>query len=481
MDHSLFEHPGTVRVFSATGEHQQQTLLPPPTDSPDDPLMWSSWRKAWHTVLLVFITGLTAALANCIGSAQYAMSAELGISDASFSVAIALIFIGIGTGTLLLSPAPRLLGRRITFILCLMSGLAGSAMFGSVQRKGLLIASQGFLGLSDACAEAMVQHSLSDIYFAHQRGSIMGIYVLAISGGTFLGPLVASFVVNSDKLGWPWIGWLGIIFSGTVLLLVALGLEETSFSRDFMPTWGTEVCIDVPQAPITNGKELDAPPEQLETMHSQTEAPTNAKKPYLSRIALVTTTTTDLHVVLHEYLRLLWRTPRCFIWPAVVFAGFQWGGQVTYLTFYLYVEDTTYYEAPFNYTDAAVGIMNVANLIGLVVGVLFGGVFADKFVEWQARRNGGISEPEHRLWLMFPCAIAGPVGLLLFGIGSQRGWDWPAPYVGLGLIGFNWGCAGDICLTYMQQSYPEAILECMVGMAVINNMIGMTVTFASGA
>ena len=45
------------------------------------------------------------------------------------------------------------------------------------------------------------------------------------------------------------------------------------------------------------------------------------------------------------------------------------------------------------------------------------GVFSDWFVIKCARRNGGIYEPEHRLWLFALTTIIAPVSLILWGVG----------------------------------------------------------------
>jgi MFS family permease len=47
------------------------------------------------------------------------------------------------------------------------------------------------------------------------------------------------------------------------------------------------------------------------------------------------------------------------------------------------------------------------------------------------------------------------------------------------MIGFGWGCAGDLSMTYASEVYPEMVLEGMVGISVINNTIGMVFTFAT--
>ena len=98
-----------------------------------------------------------------------------------------------------------------------------------------------------------------------------------------------------------------------------------------------------------------------------------------------------------------------------------------------------------------------------------------------ARRNNGIFGAEHRLWLLFPVVLVAPAGLMIFGIGSDRGWSWPFPYIGLGFIGFGWGCAGDLSMAYLMDCYPEMVLEGMVGVSVIKNTLGCIFTFANSS
>lgn len=91
------------------------------------------------------------------------------------------------------------------------------------------IFNQLFVGASEACAEGNVQLSLSETFFQHQRGTVLGIYVLSTSIGTYLGPLIGEFVV--DRLGWRWIGWLSVIISSVTIIDVYFTLEETLFDR----------------------------------------------------------------------------------------------------------------------------------------------------------------------------------------------------------------------------------------------------------
>jgi hypothetical protein len=93
-------------------------------------------------------------------------------------------------------------------------------------------------------------------------------------------------------------------------------------------------------------------------------------------------------------------TLRIFTFPAAWFAGLQWGVQDAWLTFHLTVEDDNWTEPPWNYIKVALGVTDIACLIGSILGCAYGGWFLDRFVRWMAKWNGGVVEVEMSLWLL---------------------------------------------------------------------------------
>jgi MFS family permease len=437
------------------------------------------------------VTGFTAATANDAASAQTGMNADLGISYNTMNTGAGVLFIGIGYFTLLISPAAWLYGRRITYLICITLGLVGAVWMARVQGAEDTIWNELFVGASESCAEANVQLSLSDLFFEHQRGTVLGIYVLATSIGTFLGPLIGGYI--ADLQGWRWVGWWAVIISGGTLIALYFGLEETAFDRpayrtsDGVSNYQTlditapaEKSIQDSKAAIGDGTG-DAKSAAATTAPDTSETGLANEKPktYFQRIRLITPASNLIGTGFTQYITRLVHTLQVFSFPAVIYSGIQWGSQDAWLTFYLTVEDTTWYDPPWNYGDAGVGLMNVPCIIGALVGCFWGGYISDLFVVWMARRRGGIREAEDRLWIMYPVALFSPLGMLLFGIGSNDGWSWPVPYVGLGFIGFGWGCAGDLSMAYLMDAYPEMVLEGMVGVSVVNNTLGCIFTFTA--
>lgn len=176
----------------------------------------------------------------------------------------------VGYATLLLSSAPWLYGRRVSYLICLCFSIIGAAWFARTYNKTDTIFCQLFVGASESVAEATVQLSLMDLFFQHQRGAVLGIYVLATSVGTFLGPLISGYIADSD-LGWRWMGWFAVIISGVTLVVFFFGLEETAFERDIY------LGVSTSRGNSPNG-DAQPSPEIIHPSEKTTDIPVSPKK-----------------------------------------------------------------------------------------------------------------------------------------------------------------------------------------------------------
>lgn len=498
------ELPGSWELIS----HGEIILRPAPTDSPNDPLNWSRARKIWNGILVCYLAAFTAATANDAGSGGQGMSSEEGISEDYENKAAGVLFASIAFVAYTTAPLPWLYGRKILYLLCMLSGLAGAIWYAKTTSPTDSVLNQMFVGASEACAEANVQLSLSDFTFEHQQGTALGWYVLSTSTGNFLGPLIASFIADSS-MGWRWIGWWAAIITGGTILVLFFLQDESMFDRtpvdpvtagavaaatsssassgraaDQADSAGDEdgsnVSIDKDDKEKTNKDGAIAPT----LLESGALAPESAgsrahepRKTYWQRVQPITLAPNLKGTGFKQYCRRLVSMCSMLLFPGILYSGLQWGAQDAWLSFYLSLEEEYWIEAPWNYGDAADGIMNVPCLIGAVLGCIYGGWLNDKFVIWLASKHGGRREAEDRLWFMIPTAFVSFVGMLLMGIGTAHGWSWPVPYVGLGFLGFGFGCCGDLSMTFASEAYPDATIEGMACIALINNSMACLFTF----
>lgn len=488
--------PGTINIYNLHPEQDEGKLKmtkgnvilqPQPTDSVNDPLNWSRNKKLWNFALLAFITGFTAATSNDAGLAQDSLNELFGISYDSMNTGAGVLFAAIGWGTFFLTPLASLYGRKVAYVICITVGLFGAIWFALTKTTSSAVWSQLFVGASESCAEAHVQQSLTDMYFSHQLGSVLTVYILATSVGTYLGPLIGGFIVQ--YCGYTWVGWIAVIISAGLLIVIFFGMHETYFDR--VSYHGP---LDAPKENLIDNSYYDEKAPQvadssvsseisnrvhnLETARTENNGANETLTGYWKSVALITPAANIVGTGFKQYLVRLKLLFRVFLFPPTLYSGLIWGIQDALLTFYLTVEDDQWYDPPYNYGDTGVALMNIPCLIGSIIGCIYAGVCSDWFAIWMAKRNGGIQEAEFRLYFLFAPAILCPIGLILFAVGTDQDWPWFPTYFGLALIGFGFGSSGDTSMSYLMDAYPDMVIEMMAGVSVINNMIGCIFTFA---
>lgn len=472
--------PGTVNIYDWNARDDQLVktnkngliLVPQPSNSVNDPYNWSSLKRYWNLAVLAFITGFTAATSNDAGSVQDSLNQKYGISYDAMNTGAGVLFVGIAWATFILAPSASLYGRKISYFVCIFLGLLGAMWFALTKDTLDSIWLQLFVGISESCAEAQVQLSLTDMFFQHQLGLVLTVYMLATSVGTFMGPLIGGFIV--EYAGFRYVGWIAVFISAGLLVVIVFFMHETMFDRRHYKMHSAARYDE--KKPHVSVSRVST--DERDIAMAVTNGGREEKKLYWRLVALITPASNLQGWGIKQYLRRLVLLFRVFLFPGCILSGFVWGMQSALLTFYLTVEDDQWYDPPYNYSDTGVALMNVPTLIGLVVGCIYAGVVSDWVAIWMAKRNGGIMEAEFRLYFLLIPAVLCPVGLILFAVGTDKFWPWQPTYVGLGLIGVGYGASGDVALGYLMEAYPDMVVEMMGGVAVINNMIGCIFTFA---
>jgi hypothetical protein len=93
-----------------------------------------------------------------------------------------------------------------------------------------------------------------------------------------------------------------------------------------------------------------------------------------------------------------------------------------------------------------------------------------------ARRNGGIFEPEYRLWLFSLNVVLVPASLILWGVGAAHEVHWFGLMVAMFLIAVTVVTGCTLSLNYVVDSYHALASDAIVSMILVRN----TMSFAIG-
>ena len=106
------------------------------------------------------------------------------------------------------------------------------------------------------------------------------------------------------------------------------------------------------------------------------------------------------------------------------------------------------------------------------------GFFADRFVLVLARRNRGIAEPEHRLWLFAISTIVVPSSLILWGVGAAHHVHWFGLVVAMGTTAFANTAGITLSVAYLIDTYRDLAGDALTTCIIIRNTMSFAIGYA---
>ena len=165
--------------------------------------------------------------------------------------------------------------------------------------------------------------------------------------------------------------------------------------------------------------------------------------------------------------------------PVIFYAGFSYGSNLVWFNVLNATASLILSGSPYNFSSSMVGLAYLSPLIGVVVGFIYTGRLGDWLVIKMARRNGGIMESEHRLWLFSISLLCIPGALILWGVGAAKGVQWFGLVFAMGVIAFTNTLGVQISVSYCIDSYRELSGEAMVTVIIIRNTMSFAIGYGS--
>ncbi|ORY56986.1 major facilitator superfamily domain-containing protein [Pseudomassariella vexata] len=484
--------PGTVRLEDATAPAGEGIILQPrPSEDPNDPLNWSTWRKYLNFGLASLYVLMVSEFINSATPTWGPMHTELGFSyeilNDSYAVGSAFLAIG----ALVLVPFALKFGRRPLYLFSTLVLFAVSIWSAKLQTVADLMLVNVFCTAFGALAEVIVQMTIADVFFVHQRGKMNSIYIWLWQVSVSLGPLIAGFITTGQ--GWRWVWWWNAVFFGFCSILVAFGYEETKYCPPSFPAATPvedstaahdepEVDVkpacnlkqDLPEPGCAKVAEEGSLRQDIYAVRINHNIP---MKTYAEKLALSTPSSSGQGLkgfLRHMYQPLVLLTTI----PAVAYTALVYGILVATQDVMSTTFSTYMTEPPYKFNASQIGLMNLPKLAGVTIGSLVAGPVSDVMILCLARRNNGIYEPEQRLWSIIPFIAFIPAGALMFGIGLNNGLPWPVIAVGLFLYKLGIAPINSLTITYLTDSYKDIIGDALVGVTVVRNTFSTVFIFA---
>ncbi|OJJ65701.1 hypothetical protein ASPBRDRAFT_139532 [Aspergillus brasiliensis CBS 101740] len=430
-------------------------LIPNPTQDKRDPLRWPIWLKR----CAIITTSMTNFVANMAGSGLSVAVPELiqeyHKPESAVVQLLTYNFLFLSIGNIFWVPIAHKFGKRASLLLSMALQAGALAWCVTATSFSSLLAARCVQGFAGAAGESIVPEIAADIFFLHQRAAMMSIYVILISGGSAIGPLVNSLMVQYLPTSWRAFMWVCFALAVADIGLMLFLCPESNFRR---PEW--DMPAIEPEATETKAaREMveHAAPEDVYTVH----------RPSLVDIIVPVRLDRELNLfwAMVAPLRLLTR-------PAVIWVILLYGCALSPQIILIFTMSSLLEAPPYLFSSVSVGLMQIAALIGFILACFGGGWLSDLINSRMARRRAnGQVRAEDRLLSLIPGMAIGPAGCVLLAFACQNHLHWTAIAVGFGMVSFGTVYTPNIAITYLAHRHQRDAAQCLVLVNVVKNLV----------
>lgn len=402
-------------------------------DDEEDPHNWPN-KIRYLQVLLIFIIGLVCPMSSSMHApAIEDIKASFDTSKQVVIAAQAGFVCMLGIGPLFFAPMSETFGRRPIF-------LGNLAMFTLMQIPSALapniesfIVFRTLSGFFGSVGVANGGGTVSDLFRAHERATVLGCYLLAPLLGPTLGPFVGGLI--SAHTNWRWLFWFQLILSAVVWVICYFLLYET--------------C-----GPIV----LQFKKQKLEEE--------NEGKKYKIKGQSDTSIGQKISGNATRACKILFRQP-----IVLVMSTYQ---ALIFSTMYsLYTNYSSIWSnPPYDFNKIQVSISYLAPAVGFCLTAAIVVPFIDRIYNRLSQQNDGEGKPEYRLPLANIGALCLPISLLWFGWTVEYEYNWPVPLSAMLFFGASQVSIFNTVQNYYIDAFENMAASALAAGAFLRSVVG---------
>ncbi|KAK0734127.1 major facilitator superfamily domain-containing protein [Lasiosphaeria miniovina] len=450
-------------------------LIPTPSSDPNDPLNWPQWYKYYiaTVVCLAMMMCNFLAAGPSIDIVSTTMDFFPGANPRTdplyFADAVAKVSYFFtstallqGVGNFFWVPVANKYGRRPTYVFSYLIYTASAIWLCFERSYSGFLAGRIIMGFGAGAAETVAPITIADIFFLHERGTVMALYTSFLAVGVALGIVISGLITIGHE--WRVIYQVAAALVGFVLLLAFFAFPETAYIREKLQS--DDESAEAGQA--------DSEKDVITTSDVERVAgskPGLMRESYLRSLKLFRQALTT-----ESFLKLVVRPLGLICLPPVLWAALVEAATIGFLVAVTSNVAVAFQEM-YGFEAWQVGLCFIGAIIGSIVGIPAGGHLGDKVADWFTRRNNGVRDPEMRLPAMIPCLIATPLSLILYGVGIEHKLHWICPTIGIALLNFATVQGTNLCLVYVIDAYRPIAGEVTLAVMGFKSMFGFLLSF----
>ncbi|KAI6352028.1 hypothetical protein MCOR25_009607 [Pyricularia grisea] len=461
--------PGTVKLSDSDKEQNfggptanlkkrgNIVLQPQPSDDPNDPLNWSQGFKIANICVIAFGSAVSGALTTMVQPGIKPLAEKFGVTEGPISSwVISSLAFWTSLASFFVVAGSDIWGRR-PFYLAGILILTGCNLMAYLSTTfPMLVVARTLGGFASAPIFALATASVSDIFFAHERGIFLAVWGLTISAGGNVSQIITGFLI--DALGVQSTFLFASIILGILFIVSYFVLLESAY---FKPRGASSFSRS--NNPVDDEEDL-FPAEKTEL-----EVP--AKRTYRQNLAVWNGRLSDASFWSGALKPLGMITS-----PIVAYSALLTTVLLTLVAGIPTLVTIVLGNAPYSLSPSSIGLTNIPLIF---VGVLAGptiGLLSDTVTRAMARSNGtspGVAEPEFRLVLLLlalPITVFGLVGMSM-AMNEHGSLPWIMTWSSVILLGALMGMQTSV--VYVVDSYARTSAKAFVTI----NSIASLVTF----